>query len=247
MKMEKGLIAKSSTSINAPIAKVWDALVNPKIIKQYMFGTNVVSDWEVGSPIAWKGEWQGKSYEDKGKILKVEKERTIQYSHFSPLSGIPDVPENYHTVTIELSSDGEKTTVALSQDGNPTEEACEHSEKNWKMMLVELKKLLENHNIRTQIVEIAQFKLATGVNDEDFLQEAEAVQKNFLEKQSGYIDRELLKDKDGGWTDILHWNSMEEAQKAAEVMMSDPGAQGFMQKIDPSSVKMLHLELIKKY
>ena len=101
--------------------------------------------------------------------------------------------------------------------------------------------------MKNLIVEIAQFKLAAGVSEKDFLREAEAVQKNFLEKQSGYIDRELLKDKDGQWVDILHWNSMEEAQKAAEVMMSDPGAQGFMQKIDPSSVKMLHLELIKKY
>ena len=79
------------------------------------------------------------------------------------------------------------------------------------------------------------------------MREAEAVQKNFLEKQSGYIDRELLKDKDGQWVDMLHWNSMEEAQKAAEVTMSDLATQGFMQKIDPSSVKMLHLELIKKY
>ncbi len=97
------------------------------------------------------------------------------------------------------------------------------------------------------IVEIAQFKLVAGVSEKDFLQEAEVVQNNFLEKQSGYIDRELLKDKDGQWVDILHWNSMEEAQKAAEVMISDPATQDFMQKIDPSSVKMLHLEIVKKY
>lgn len=97
------------------------------------------------------------------------------------------------------------------------------------------------------IVEIAQFKLAAGVSEKDFLQEAEAVQKNFLEKQSGYIDRELLKDKDGQWVDILHWNSMEEAQKAAELMMGNPTTQGFMQKIDPSSVKMLHLTQIKSW
>ena len=95
------------------------------------------------------------------------------------------------------------------------------------------------------IVEIAQFKLASGVTDEEFTKEAEAVQKNFLEKQSGYIDRELLKDKEGQWVDILHWNSMEEAQKAAEVMMKNPATQGFMQKIDPSSVKMLHLEQVE--
>jgi len=83
------------------------------------------------------------------------------------------------------------------------------------------------------IVEIAQFKLASGVTDEEFVKEAEAVQKNFLEKQSGYIDRELLKDRDGQWVDILHWNSMEEAQKAAEIMMKDPATQRFMQKNRP--------------
>ncbi|MBI4085339.1 MAG: hypothetical protein HY432_02420 [Candidatus Liptonbacteria bacterium] len=102
---------------------------------------------------------------------------------------------------------------------------------------------------KNAIVEIAQFKLVAGVSEKDFLQEAEVVQNNFLEKQRGYgyIDRELLKDKDGQWVDILHWNSMEEAHKAAEVMMSDPATQDFMQKIDPSSVKMLHLEVVKKY
>ncbi len=97
------------------------------------------------------------------------------------------------------------------------------------------------------IVEIAQFKLASGVTDEEFIKEAEMVQKNFLEKQNGYIDRELLKDKDGQWIDILHWNSMEEAQRAAEVMMKEPTTQGFMQKIDPSSVKMLHLGQMKTW
>ena len=141
--MNKGLVAKASTIINVPIAKVWEALTKPEIIKQYMFGTNVVSDWKVGSSIVWKGEWQGKSYEDKGEILKIEEGRTLQYSHFSPLMGKPDVPENYHTVTIELANDGEETTVFLLQDGNATEEARKHSEKNWNIMLDGLKKLLE--------------------------------------------------------------------------------------------------------
>jgi uncharacterized protein YndB with AHSA1/START domain len=141
--MNKGFIAKALISINAPVGRVWDALINPELIRQYMFGTNVISDWKEGSPIVWKGEWQGKKYEDKGVILKLEPERLIQYSHFSPLSGKPDLPENYHTVTIELVSDEVETTVSLSQDNNETEKAREHSEKNWKMMLDGLKKLLE--------------------------------------------------------------------------------------------------------
>src|SRR6266511_4164954 len=141
--MNNRFIAKASATIDAPVAKVWDALVNPAMIKQYMFGTNVVSDWKEGRPIVWKGEWQGKSYEDKGVILKIEPRRLLQYSHFSPLSGQPDAPENYHTVTIELSSKGPQTVVSLSQDNNATDEARKHSEKNWETMLTSLKKLLE--------------------------------------------------------------------------------------------------------
>ncbi len=142
--MEKGLVARASISINAPAAKVWDSLTNPEVIKQYMFGTSVISDWKEGSPIVWKGEWQGKKYEDRGVILKFDPERLIQYSHFSPLSGQKDMPENYHTVTIELSAEGEKTRILLLQDNNPDEQARKHSEKNWKMMLASLKTLLEN-------------------------------------------------------------------------------------------------------
>jgi uncharacterized protein YndB with AHSA1/START domain len=140
--MPKNLIAKASVSIAVPTAKVWEALVNPQVIKQYMFGTTVASDWKQGSAITWKGEWQGKPYEDKGKILKIESRRLLQYSHYSPLSG-PDTPENHHTVTIELVEAGAQTRVSLSQDNNASEEARENSVKNWKMMLDGLKKLLE--------------------------------------------------------------------------------------------------------
>jgi uncharacterized protein YndB with AHSA1/START domain len=141
--MNKEFDARASTTINAPTARVWDALVNPTSIKQYMFGTNVTSDWKKGGRISWKGEWEGKAYEDKGVILQIEPQRKLQYSHFSPLAGLPDKPENYHTVTIELSGAGSQTRVSLTQDNNSDKKAREHSEKNWAMMLAGLKKLLE--------------------------------------------------------------------------------------------------------
>ena len=141
--MPKASVAKASVSIAAPAAKVWDALVNPQLIQQYMFGTTVVSSWQPGSPISWKGEFKGKRYEDKGTILKIEPRRLLQYSHYSALSGLPDTPESHHTVTIELSESGQQTRVSLAQDNNATEEARQHSEKNWKTMLDGLKKLLE--------------------------------------------------------------------------------------------------------
>lgn len=141
--MTKGLVAKASITIYAPATTVWDALVNPKVIKQYMFGTDVISEWKEGGSIVWKGMWQKRSYEDRGVILKLEPRSTLQYSHFSPLSGLPDLPENYHTVTIRLTHKANQTRLSLAQDNNPTEEARDHSKKNWEMMLTNLKKVVE--------------------------------------------------------------------------------------------------------
>ena len=141
--MNQNLIARASVSIDAERSKVWEALVDPQAIKEYMFGSEVVTDWREGSQIIWRGEWQGKAYEDKGRVLQFKPERKLQYSHFSPLSGQPDAAENYHIVTIDLSGEEGQTTVTLTQDNNQTEEALQHSEENWQMMLASLKKFLE--------------------------------------------------------------------------------------------------------
>ena len=142
--MKKNLIAKASTNINAPRSDIWDALVTPESIKRYMFGTDVTSKFYEGSPIVWRGEWQGKVYEDKGKVLKVDPGRVLQFSHYSPLSGLPDRPDSYHVVTIELIDKGGEVKVVLTQDKNLTEEARQHSEKNWQLVLDALKDLVES-------------------------------------------------------------------------------------------------------
>ncbi len=141
--MDSKLNARASIKINAPTERVWDALVNPAAIKQYYFGTTVISDWRVGSPIVWKGVWEGKAYQDKGVILKNVPGKTLVYTHFSPLAGLPDKPEHYHTLTFELSASDKQTTVSLSQDNNLTEEDRVHSEQNWGIMLAALKNYLE--------------------------------------------------------------------------------------------------------
>ncbi len=141
--MNEKFIAKATTTINAPASKVWDALTKPELIKQYMFGTDVISDWKVGSPITYRGEWQGKTFEDKGKVLEVKREESLVSTHWSPLSGVPDSPENYHTVAYHLSEKDGKTEVSITQDNNANEEEKAESEKNWKQMLEGLKNLLE--------------------------------------------------------------------------------------------------------
>ena len=142
--MSENRVAKATTTVDAPSSRVWNALVDPKAIEKYMFGAHVSTDWRAGSPITWKGEFRGKKYEDKGKVLRVEPERTLQYTHFSGMSGKPDVPENYHTVTIEIAPDGkDKSRISLTQDGNDNDEARRESEKNWAAMLDGLKKIAE--------------------------------------------------------------------------------------------------------
>jgi uncharacterized protein YndB with AHSA1/START domain len=141
--MDKELVAHASTTIDVPVDKVWHALVTPEIVRRYMFGAQVVSDWNEGSPILWKGEWKGKPYEDKGVIVRKVPKKVLSYTHWSPLSGVPDIPENQHTVTIELADQGGRTRVSLAQDNNQSEDERVHSEKNWNMMLEGLKKAAE--------------------------------------------------------------------------------------------------------
>jgi len=141
--MNKTYTATATTTINAPASRVWNAITDPELIKQYLFGTDVISDWKVGSPILYKGEWQGKTFEDKGKILEIQPEKLFVSTHWSPLSGVPDLPENYHTVTYQLSEKNGKTEVTITQDKNSSEEEKEHSEQNWKAILEGLIKLVE--------------------------------------------------------------------------------------------------------
>ena len=141
--MNQKFVANTEASINAPAARVWEALTNPELIKQYLFGTEVTTDWRVGSPITYKGEWQGKTYEDKGKILQIEPEKLLVSTFWSSLSGLTDTPENYNTVRYELSPAGDGTKLTITQDNNNTQEEANHSQQNWNMVLGKLKELLE--------------------------------------------------------------------------------------------------------
>ena len=141
--MDNKLIAKATTTINASASRVWEALTNPKLIKQYLFGAEVISDWKEGSPIIYKGIYEGKTYEDKGRVLKVEPEKLLLITHWSPLSGSPDSPENYHKVRYELAVDNGSTQLTITQDNNSTEEEQDQNAKFWKMVLDGMKKLLE--------------------------------------------------------------------------------------------------------
>ena len=136
-------ILTKTIHINAPISKVWDALTNPEIIKQWLFGTTVISNWKVGSPIVFTGVWQGTEYKDKGNILQLEKEKVFQYNYWSGFSGLPDIIENYSVITFKLEPSNNGTELALIHSNFPTEIGYEHSDKNWDATLDLMKNIIE--------------------------------------------------------------------------------------------------------
>ena len=142
--MTQSYIAKVEIDVDATPSAVWKALTDPELIAKYFFGSQVHTDWQPGSPIVWKGEYQGKEYEDKGEILEVQPNRLLRVTHFSPMTGQPDEPENYHTLTYDLDEHDGATRVTLSQDNNASEDEAERSTANWETVLKGLKQTVEN-------------------------------------------------------------------------------------------------------
>ncbi|MEQ1933008.1 MAG: SRPBCC family protein [Fimbriimonadaceae bacterium] len=137
------LVANASLTIDAPRAKVWEALISPEAIREYMFGSVVTTDWREGSPITWKGKWEGEDHDDKGTILQARPELSLQYTHFSNLSGLRDEKDNYHTITIELSGEGDHTWIAVAQDNICSVHSREDCERVWMQILIALKMYIE--------------------------------------------------------------------------------------------------------
>jgi len=142
--MTKSFTSESNISINAPREVVWEALTNPEQVKQWFFGTELTTTWQLGDPIVFRGEWQGSTYEDKGTIVAIKQGEMFEYTHFSSRTGLPDVPENYEQVAFYLSNDApDSTTVTVKESNLKTKEHRETSLKLWPMILGNLKNLVE--------------------------------------------------------------------------------------------------------
>ena len=141
-------IAQAENTIQAPPDAVWRALTTPESLRQFYFGSEISADWRVGGSIRFRGEWKGKTYEDHGTIQLFDPPGRLAYTHFSPLSGKEDRPENYNLVTFALRPVAGGTAVRLTQsvhDGAepPTEQARAEFTKNWAMLLEGLKRTVE--------------------------------------------------------------------------------------------------------
>ncbi len=142
--LDKNLIITVTKKFEQPASVVWDAVTDKEKVKQYFFGTEVITDWQPGSNIVFKGEWEGNKYEDKGKILECEEGKKIKYSHLSSFSGLPDEPENYSIVTYELESENDSTILKVTQEGFKDEKSRDDSVKGWNFVLDNMKHLLDD-------------------------------------------------------------------------------------------------------
>jgi uncharacterized protein YndB with AHSA1/START domain len=142
--------AQVSTTVDASPTAVWEALTDPALMREYFMGAEITTDWVPGHPITYVGNYEGKPYEDKGEVLVVEPERQLSMSHWSPLAGTADTPDNYHVVTFELHGSDGHTEVTLTQSnltGGETDadrENREHYETNWQRVLEGLKRVVES-------------------------------------------------------------------------------------------------------
>src|SRR5215212_9465733 len=135
---EKMSLMKSVT-IHCDASKVWQALIDPEMIRQYFFGVETKGSWQPGNIIHYKGEWQGKQFQSKAIVKKANKEKLLQYDYWSDMSGLPDQPENYHTITYKLSLQNNNTLLSLTEENLQDQTMKERSGKIWDMVFQNMK------------------------------------------------------------------------------------------------------------
>lgn len=140
--MQTNFRSTYQTTIKAPVEKVWDALTNPEMVRQYFFGTNLQTDWKAGSPVYFKGEYEGKPYQDKGIVQEFLPNKILSFTYLSNWSDLEDKPENYLLVIYEVKQVNDGTELTITQS-NYDEEKARHSSENWRVIIEGLKKLIE--------------------------------------------------------------------------------------------------------
>lgn len=142
--MGRNHVSRASIEIAASIEHVWNALVTPATAKEYFFGAEIQSDWREGSSITFTGAFNGNSYHEKGTILQCQPGRLLQYSHWSDLERLPDLPENYRTWTFRIESGSPNVVLSVVEDNIPDETKRARSDEFWSGVLTNIKRIVES-------------------------------------------------------------------------------------------------------
>jgi len=134
----------SKILINAPAEQVWATVTEPRLVKLWQYGSDLLTDWSVGGRIVFRSEWEGTVYEQWGKVLEFNPCRSLKYSLFAPRPGSEDKPENYFTMTYILCKEDAGTLLTIEQDDSRSGvEENQESDDAGQAVLSMLKQLAE--------------------------------------------------------------------------------------------------------
>ncbi|MEO8770370.1 MAG: SRPBCC family protein [Ferruginibacter sp.] len=133
----------STILLNATKEKVWDALTKPELVKLWLFNSDMITNWEVGSSIQFKTEWDGGVFEQWGSILEVRINELIKYNLFAPRPNLEDKPENYFITTYILTVEHRQTKLEFIQEDNRSGAVQEEPGGEENPILQSLKKIVE--------------------------------------------------------------------------------------------------------
>jgi len=137
--------SESTVVIRAPAKKVWPALTRPDLVKQWQYGSDLLTTWEVGTPVVFRNEWNGNVFEQWGTVLEFAPESRVKYSLFVPRPDLQDIPEHRFFMTYELAeSDGVTSLLVRQDDPRPSLPDESSNANDGPDVLSLLKELVEN-------------------------------------------------------------------------------------------------------
>lgn len=144
MKKQDNLSTEKSILIHSSVEMIWDVLTNPDKIKLYLFGSETITDWKVGSPVTFTRVTHGQQWQDKGEILKAIPGKLLKFSYWSSQEGYEDIPQNYSIITYTLEKEnGNAIKLTYRRENIPIEFELKNQEKYLPGMLENIKKLAE--------------------------------------------------------------------------------------------------------
>jgi len=133
----------STIKINAPIQKVWDTVTKPAFVKLWQYGSDLLTTWEIGSDIKFRTEWDGKVFEQWGKVLEVKPPELVKYSLFAPRPDLEDKPAYYFIMSYVLTEESGQTTLEIIQEDNRPNAIQEEPQGEENPVLKSLKQIAE--------------------------------------------------------------------------------------------------------
>lgn len=133
----------STIRFDATKSKVWDTLRKPELVKLWQYGSDLITNWEIGSNIKFRTEWEGKIFEQWGQVLEVRPTELLKYSLFAPRPGLEDRPENYFIMSYLLTTENGQTKLEIIQEDNRPNAEQEEPQGDENPVLQSLKKVAE--------------------------------------------------------------------------------------------------------